>query len=71
MSLSRAKFEALNSHHFQLCIDTVKSVLKDAGVKKEEIDEVEELIRLAGRPPVEGGGRPRPPRPPQDQNAQP
>ena len=38
--LSRAKFESLNMSHFNLCLDTVKSVLKDANLKKEAIDEV-------------------------------
>jgi len=38
--LTRAKFETLNMVHFTQCLDTVKSVLKDAAVKKEQIDEV-------------------------------
>jgi len=38
--LSRAKFESINAAFFSSCIDTVKKVLKDSGLAKEEIDEV-------------------------------
>ena len=38
--LSRAKFESINAAFFSSCIETVKKVLKDSGLAKEEIDEV-------------------------------
>ena len=29
-TLTRAKFESLNAHHFSSCMETVKAVLKEA-----------------------------------------
>ncbi|KAF7321453.1 hypothetical protein MKEN_00665800 [Mycena kentingensis (nom. inval.)] len=39
-TLTRAKFEELNAALFRKTLEPVKRVLKDAGVKKEEVDEV-------------------------------
>lgn len=39
-SISRARFEALNTEHFCQVLDTVTSVLSDSGVDKHAIDEV-------------------------------
>jgi L1 cell adhesion molecule like protein len=39
-SLTRAKFEELCSKMFTKCIDTVKTVMKDAKVDKKDLDEV-------------------------------
>ena len=39
-SLTRAKFEALNAEFFTKCIKTIEQVLKDAGVNKEEADDI-------------------------------
>jgi len=40
VNLSRAKFEELNNDLFQSCLDPVEKVLKDAKIKKEEVDDV-------------------------------
>ena len=40
VTLTRAKFESLNAAAFESCLDTVKYVLKDAGLKKGEVQEV-------------------------------
>ena len=40
VTLTRAKFESLNAAAFESCLDTVKGVLKDAGLKKGEVHEV-------------------------------
>lgn len=40
VTLTRAKFESLNSAHFESCLGTVKAVLKDSGIAKEKIDDV-------------------------------
>jgi hypothetical protein len=42
-TLTRAKFEELNLDLFRKTMKPVEQVLKDAGVKKEEIDEVRRL----------------------------
>jgi L1 cell adhesion molecule like protein len=39
-NLTRAKLEELNADLFQGCIDPVDKVLKDARVKKEEVDDI-------------------------------
>ncbi|KAJ7072530.1 heat shock protein 70 [Mycena amicta] len=39
-TLSRAKFEELNIGLFRRTLEPVKRVLKDAGVRKEEVDEI-------------------------------
>ncbi|KAJ1999924.1 Heat shock protein ssb1 [Coemansia thaxteri] len=39
-TITRAKFEELNSAHFQKTIDPVAQVLKDAGVAKKEVDDI-------------------------------
>ena len=39
-TLSRAKFESLNAAHFESCLSTVKTVLKDSGFTKDQIDDV-------------------------------
>ena len=39
-TLTRAKFNELNSALFKKCIDVVRNVIKDAGLSKEEIDEI-------------------------------
>lgn len=39
-TLTRAKFEELNLDLFRKTMKPVEQVLKDAGVKKEEVDEV-------------------------------
>ena len=39
-TLTRAKFESLQASFFTKCIETVKSVVKDSGLRKEHIDEV-------------------------------
>ncbi|KAI8321731.1 heat shock 70 kDa protein 2 [Martensiomyces pterosporus] len=39
-NITRAKFEELNSTHFQKTIDPVAQVLKDAGVSKKEVDDI-------------------------------
>ena len=39
-TLTRAKFESLNAAHFESCLTTVKSVLKDSGFSKDQIDDV-------------------------------
>ncbi len=38
--MTRAKFEELNMDLFRKTMKPVEQVLKDAGVKKEEIDDV-------------------------------
>lgn len=48
-TLTRAKFEELNLDLFRKTMKPVEQVLKDAGVKKEEIDEVRMLSRSWGR----------------------
>ena len=40
MTLTRAKFESLNQSHFDSCLATVKAVLKDSGLAKDQIDDV-------------------------------
>ena len=45
LKLSRAKFEALNEKEFERCIETVNRVLKDAGLKAENI---EDLVLVGG-----------------------
>lgn len=45
-TLTRAKFEELNIDLFRKTMRPVESVLKDAGVKKEEIDEVSLQLAL-------------------------
>jgi len=58
-TLTRAKFEELNMDLFRKTMKPVEQVLKDAGLKKEDIDEVNassnlslqtQLTCLAGRP---------------------
>jgi heat shock protein 1/8 len=44
-TLTRAKFEDLNSVHFQRCVDTVKSVLIDA---KVAMDDVTDIVLVGG-----------------------
>jgi len=39
-TLSRAKFEELNQNLFRKTLKPVENVLKDAGVKKEEVDDI-------------------------------
>jgi heat shock protein 1/8 len=39
-TITRAKFESLCSHLFQKCMDPVMKVLRDAGVSKNDIDEI-------------------------------
>ncbi|KAJ2359845.1 Heat shock protein ssb1, partial [Coemansia sp. RSA 2611] len=39
-TITRAKFEELNSAHFQKTIDPVAQVLKDAAVSKKEVDDI-------------------------------
>ena len=39
-TLTRAKFNELNNALFKKCIDVVRNVIKDAGLSKEEIDEI-------------------------------
>jgi len=39
-TLTRAKFESLNSELFANTIKTVENVLKDAGVTKDSVDDV-------------------------------
>ncbi|KAJ2547530.1 Heat shock protein ssb1, partial [Coemansia sp. RSA 1933] len=39
-TITRAKFEELNSAHFQKTIDPVSQVLKDAAVSKTEVDDI-------------------------------
>ncbi|KAJ1668677.1 Heat shock protein ssb1 [Coemansia sp. RSA 1813] len=39
-TITRAKFEELNSAHFQKTIDPVSQVLKDASVAKTEVDDI-------------------------------
>jgi L1 cell adhesion molecule like protein len=36
----RSQFEKVNQHHFQVCLDTVKKVMKDSKLKNDQIDEV-------------------------------
>ena len=43
-TLTRAKFEELNLDLFRKTMKPVEQVIKDAGVKKEEIDEVRILV---------------------------
>jgi heat shock protein 5 len=43
-TLTRAKFEELNLDLFHKTMKPVEQVLKDAGVKKGEIDEVHMLV---------------------------
>jgi len=40
MIITRAKFEDLNNHFFQRCIETVKSVLRDAKAQPEQVGDV-------------------------------
>jgi len=40
LTITRAKFETLNRGHFNVTMDTVKRVLKDAKMKTTEIDEI-------------------------------
>lgn len=42
-TLTRAKFEELNMDLFRKTMKPVEQVLKDAGVKKDEIDDVSEV----------------------------
>lgn len=44
-TLTRAKFEELNSHLFKRCLDTVKDVLVDAAV---ELDQVTDIVLVGG-----------------------
>jgi len=39
-TITKAKFESLNKEMFEKCVKTVDQVLKDAGIKKEEVDDV-------------------------------
>jgi len=39
-TITKAKFESLNNEFFQKCVKTVEQVLKDANIKKEEVDDV-------------------------------
>ena len=39
-TLSRAKFDELNNDLFKRCIDVVRNVIKDAGLTKDQIDEI-------------------------------
>jgi len=39
-TLTRARFEELNNHHFKKTLSPVSQVLKDKGMKKSEIDEI-------------------------------
>jgi len=39
-TLTRARFEELNNHHFKKTLAPVSQVLKDKGMKKSEIDEI-------------------------------
>ncbi|KAJ1648593.1 Heat shock protein ssb1 [Coemansia asiatica] len=39
-TITRAKFEELNSTHFQKTIDPVAQVLKDSGIAKSEVDDI-------------------------------
>jgi heat shock protein 5 len=48
-TLTRAKFEELNMDLFRKTLKPVEQVLKDAGVKKDEVDEVR-LRWLSTRP---------------------
>lgn len=43
-TLTRAKFEELNIDLFRKTMKPVEQVLKDAGVKKEAIDDVSRLL---------------------------
>jgi len=40
MTLTRAKFESLNQAHFEACLSTVKTVLRDSTLTKDQIDDV-------------------------------
>jgi L1 cell adhesion molecule like protein len=40
MIVTRAKFEDLNNHFFQRCIETVKAVLRDAKAQPEQVGDV-------------------------------
>ena len=40
MTLTRAKFESLNAPLFNQCLDTVRAVLKDAALSKDQVHEV-------------------------------
>ena len=44
-TLTRAKFEELNMDLFRKTMKPVEQVLKDAGVKKDEIDDVSSRAR--------------------------
>ena len=46
-TLTRAKFEELNMDLFRKTMKPVEQVLKDAGVKKEDISDVSTLAFLA------------------------
>lgn len=45
-TLTRAKFEELNLDLFRKTMKPVEQVLKDAGVKKEDVDEVCRLLSI-------------------------
>lgn len=49
-TLTRAKFEELNMDLFRKTMKPVEQVLKDAGVKKDEIDDVSFIYRKAQGP---------------------
>lgn len=54
-TLTRAKFEQLNADLFRKTMKPVEQVLKDANVKKDEIDEVSCVVLLAARILMVGG----------------
>ena len=45
-TLTRAKFEELNADLFRKTMKPVERVLKDAGVSKDEVDEVSSSLRI-------------------------
>lgn len=57
-TLTRAKFEELNMDLFRKTMKPVEQVLKDAGVKKEEVDEVSRAYFSLGIAAETAVGRP-------------
>lgn len=50
-TLTRAKFEELNMDLFRKTMKPVEQVLKDAGVKKDEVDDVSAKYNTSSQPP--------------------
>ncbi|KAF8593390.1 78 kDa glucose-regulated protein precursor [Ceratobasidium sp. AG-I] len=54
-TLTRAKFEELNIDLFRKTMKPVEQVLKDSGVKKEDVSDVQQLIKeYFGKEPLKG-----------------